>query len=401
MADLSARGASFTGGGIAPYLDAHMRLRDTDGYTSLCVAENHLVWDLLEPRLRTAPPLEPHVVAYDQLSGKARLRSAVAGLLAARSFGRPVDPEHVQLMAGAGSVIDALAHALGDPGDGVLVPTPSYAGFWPDLERRAGLRIVAVPTDPADGFRVTPERLEAAAAGADASPRILLLTNPDNPRGRLHDPADVAAAVDWAVDRGLHVVVDEVYALSVFGDRPFTSVGRQRPVLGDQVHVVWAFSKDLAMSGLRAGVLVSEHDQLREAIELQAAWGGVSGHTQWVLAGLLEDRAWLDTYLAEMPARLAGASTAAAEALDDAGIPHERPEAGFFLLADLRAHLDAPSWDAEDRLWQRVLDEAGVNLTPGSALRAPEPGWFRICYAANPTAEVTAALLRVTDRLTS
>lgn len=69
--------------------------------------------------------------------------------------------------------------------------------------------------------------------------------------------------------------------------------------------------------------------------------------------------------------------------------------AGIFTWVDLRPWLDAPTFDAEARLWRRILDGTDVNLTSGEACRAPEPGWFRLVFSCVPTPAVTAALERV------
>ncbi len=396
MSSLSARGAAMASGGLAPYIQAHFDREGTPGYVGLCIAENHQVVDLLRPHLQAFPPVDDRVVAYDENAGREGLRKGIARLLGREVFGRPVDPAHVQVLAGASGVLDALGHALGDPGDGVLVPTPSYSGFWPDLQMRPGLQIVPVPTSPDDGFRLTPALLQHALDTADVPVRVLLLTNPDNPRGQVMSAEDLEAVLGWAEQTGLHVIADEVYALSVHHpDVGFASVGRLRHTLGDRLHVVWAFSKDLGMSGMRAGVLVTENEELRRAIELQGLWQGVSGHTQHVLAAMLDDEEWLTSFLAAMRTGLARTAAAVTGALTDVGIPHVTPTAAFFVLCDLRAHLEAPTWEAEDALWQRILETSGVNLTPGSAIRSPEPGWFRLCYAANPTPVVLDAVRRV------
>ena len=127
--------------------------------------------------------------------------------------------EQVAVLAGAGSVLEILFHALADPGDGVLVPTPSYAGFWPDLETRDELSIVPVHCPSDDGFRITVGRLEQARRAAGRPVRALLFTSPSNPMGTVFEPADLAGVLAWAEEVGIHVVFDEVYALSVFGDR--------------------------------------------------------------------------------------------------------------------------------------------------------------------------------------
>jgi hypothetical protein len=74
----------------------------------------------------------------------------------------------------------------------------------------------------------TPAQLDAAVARAAAegcAVKALLLTNPSNPLGVVYTPAELTVAVTWALHKGMHVVVDEVYASSVFADggSPFVS----------------------------------------------------------------------------------------------------------------------------------------------------------------------------------
>jgi aspartate/methionine/tyrosine aminotransferase len=355
------------------------------GYIPLCVAENKLVSDLLLPKLGERRELPARVLGYDAMTGAHELRSALADFMGRRFLGRRFAPEQLAVLAGAGSVLELLFHVIGDPGDGVLVPTPSYAGFWADLETRDALRIVPVHTSAAEGFELTPARLERALADAPCRVRALLFTSPDNPLGRVYDQAQLRAVVGFAQRAGLHLVMDEIYALSVFGERPFTSVASLLPSLGQHVHVVWAFSKDFAASGLRVGVLVSENTELLRAVDGLAYWAAASGHTQRVLQEMIRDDAWVDAYVATMRARLGEAHCRVTEALTREGIPHLPSEAGFFSLVDLRRHLPMPTWDGEDTLWRRLLAETNVNLTPGSACRVGEPGFMRLCFAGVPT----------------
>ncbi len=81
----------------------------------------------------------PHsAICYDEMIGSDRFRTRLAGFMGRTFLGRSLDPARVIVLAGGGSVLETLFYALGDPGDGVLVPTPSYSGFWPDLEVATG-----------------------------------------------------------------------------------------------------------------------------------------------------------------------------------------------------------------------------------------------------------------------
>jgi len=366
-----------------------------DGYLGLCVAENRLVWDLLEPQVRAPRNVPPEAFAYDAMIGSERFREQLAAFLSRHVLGRPVAADRLAVLAGAGSVLEILFHVIADPGDGVLVPTPSYAGFWLDLETRDELTIVPVDCPSDDGFRLTPARLDAALEAADRPVKALLYTNPDNPRGSVASPDELEAVVRWTADRGLHLVCDEVYALSVFGERRFTSVAEIVPSLGDMVHVVWAFSKDFAASGLRCGVLVTENPDVLRGVDTLAYWACCSGDTQYLLGSMVSDEAWLRRYLTEMPHRLGEAYRRTTAALDAAGIAYVPAEAGFFLLVGLRRFLPAPTFEAEHALWRRLLDEARVNLTPGGACHIAEPGFMRLCFAAAPPEAVEEAVRRI------
>jgi aspartate/methionine/tyrosine aminotransferase len=370
--------------------------RDTapDGYIGLCIAENKLENPALIAQLaRYNVPAS--ALGYDAMTGNLEFRERLAAFMARSFLGRTFGADQIAVLAGAGSVLEMLFYVLCDPGDGVIVPTPSYAGFWPDLETRDELKIVPAHCSSADGFRLTPARLDVAVAAADCAVTAMLFTTPNNPLGQVYSAVEIGEVVAWAEQRGIHLVVDEIYALSVFGQREFVSVASVCPELGDNVHIVWGFSKDFGASGLRSGVLVSENQAVIDAVGGLAYWAACSGHTQHLLSELIADSAVVDAHIAATRAGLGQAYRAVTNALEEQGITYIAADAAFFLICDLRAHLSAPTFAAEDALWRRIVNEANVNLTPGEACRINEPGFFRLCYAAVETAAVEAAISRI------
>jgi aspartate/methionine/tyrosine aminotransferase len=395
--------ALLSGGPIPEYLQQHYEclsdpcdpLANPDGYIGLCEAENRLVAEMVADRIDRVPRVPGTVLAYDAMTGSLRFREQLGSFMGRTFLGREFGPQQISVLAGAGSVLEILFHALGDPGDGVLVATPSYAGFWLDLEVRDGLTIVPVHRSIDDDFQLTPEMLDRAVAGAGRPVRALLYTSPDNPLGTVASPEEISRVLEWADERDVHVVFDEIYALSVFGERAFTSCAGLRPSLGERVHIVWAFSKDFGASGLRCGVLVSENRAINAAVDALAYWACCSGHTQYLLGDLISDETWVDSYIGSMRELLRGAYARLVGALDAGGIRHVPAEAGVFVLLDLRSHLAAPEWEAEHALWLRILEQARVNLTPGASCRVGEPGFFRLCYASQPVETVEAAVGRI------
>ena len=370
-----------------------------DGYIPLCVAENRLVADMVADRLDRVPTVPSAALGYDAMTGALRFREQLASFMARSFLGREFEPQQISVLAGAGSVLEILFHALADPGDGVLVPTPSYAGFWMDLELRDGLTIVPVHRSSDDGFRLTPELLDRTVASAGRPIRALLFTSPDNPLGRVYGTDEIHEVLAWAEARDLHVVFDEIYALSVFGERDFRSCASLLQTLGERIHIVWAFSKDFGASGLRCGVLVSENSAVNAAVDALAYWACCSGHTQYLLGEMISDDEWVDAFIGTMRGLLRDAHARVAAALEAGGIRYLAAESGFFVLLDLRSHLTEPTWEGERALWLEILERAQVNLTPGAACRVVEPGFFRLCYAGLPVATAEVGVRRIVQLL--
>jgi aspartate/methionine/tyrosine aminotransferase len=276
----------------------------------------------------------------------------------------------------------------------VLVPTPSYAGYWLDLETRIGVHVIPVPTSTDLGFRLTVDDLEAAMRARDRPVTAILLTSPANPTGRTIAAPDLRTIAEWARSHHLHVVVNELYGLSTFDPSQFESAASVLDAPADDIHLVWGFSKDFASSGLRCGVVATDNDEVITSMRQHAMFSVVSGDTQHLLATMLEDPDWLDRYLTAMRQRLHEAYCASTGVLAAHDFGFTPADGGMFVFADLRRSLREPTWEGEDELWWRIIDETGVNLTPGSACRSPEPGFARICYATEPLDRLTDALGR-------
>ncbi len=372
------------------YIETHFERSDDawhpetnpDGYIALCIAENKLMFDVLGPKMARCRRLDPESMGYDSMIGSSDFRSAVAAFLSRTFIGGDVDAEHLAVLNGVGSVLELLFYVLCDPGDGVLVPTPSYTGFWPDLETRDQVRIVPVDTTSDEGFRFSVAQLDEAVARADRPVKAMLFTNPNNPLGQIHDDDEVRTIISWARSRCIHLVLDEIYALSTFGDRRFRSGASLVEELGDLLHVVWGFSKDFSMSGFRSAVLYSENADVLKAIDGLAYWASTSRDTQSMLRQLLSDEAWIDEFLAENRRRLRASYDAVTTTLDAYGVVHLPAEAGLFFLVDVRPMMRDLSWESEDEVWRTLVDDHGVNLTPGIECHNAEPGFLRLVFSA-------------------
>ncbi len=136
--------------------------------------------------------------------GPLQAREAVAGEYT--RWGVEIDPERVVLTASTSEAYGLLFRLLADPGDTVLVPTPSYPLF-DHLTRLEGVRPLAYDLRPEDGWRVD----FSAIDGSGDRVRAVVVVHPNNPTGSFVHPQDAQRLVRICRDRGWALIADEVF----------------------------------------------------------------------------------------------------------------------------------------------------------------------------------------------
>ncbi|MFW6347638.1 MAG: aminotransferase class I/II-fold pyridoxal phosphate-dependent enzyme [Cyclonatronaceae bacterium] len=353
------------------------------GYINLGTAENHLLYDLIGPRLNQGGFIGEHHTHYGPLHGLEEFRQALARFLG-NTTGVNMTASEIAAGSGASAMLDMMMYAMCEPGDGVLIPAPYYAGFDHDLKTRVQVEPIPAMTKPQEGFKLTRKVLQEAllmAGRRQIKVRALLLANPNNPLGITYDEETLRMLVGFAREHGLELISDELYARSVFGkETPFTSLIKVAEEAGLNAHLVYGFAKDFGLSGFKTGVLYTKNAKLMEAVQQLAYFMPVSNATQALLTTLLDDEEFIERFGRENQQRLAHASACLDTALSEHNISAHPRNAGFFAWLDLSPYLSQQDEDAEMQLYEHLLEKARVNITPGQFFHSPKPGWFRLCY---------------------
>ncbi|XP_036924982.1 1-aminocyclopropane-1-carboxylate synthase-like protein 1 [Sturnira hondurensis] len=377
------------------HMDEYDEDKNPNGIINLGTSENKLCFDLLSRRLsqRDMLQVEPSLLQYADWRGHLFLREEVARFLSFYCKSpAPLKPESVVVLNGCASLFSALATVLCEAGEAFLIPAPYYGAITQHVYLYGNVRLVYVYLDSevtgldTRPFQLSVEKLEIALQGANSEGvkvRGLILINPQNPLGDVYSPEELREYLEFARRHQLHVVVDEVYMLSVFEEavcyRSVLSLGR----LPDpqRTHVMWAASKDFGMSGLRFGTLYTENQDVATAVASLCRYHGLSGLVQHQMAQLLRDHDWINqVYLPQNHAQLKAAHTYVAGELRALGIPFLNRGAGFFIWADFRKYLPEATFEEEMVLWRRFLDNK-VLLSFGKAFECKEPGWFRLVFS--------------------
>ena len=204
--------------------------------------------------------IEENQTGYGPSLGLPEFRAAAARAVNAE-FGFEVSAENIVAASGAKPFEQYFAEAVLDPGDGVLIFSPAFPTYVPNLQRR-GARAVLVPLRPEHGFRPRAEDVSRFLAD-DPKPRAVFLNSPHNPTGGVATREDLKAIADVVRGTDLMVFSDEPYCHMVWQGRHESILSE--PGMLDHALAAYTFSKSYSMSGWRIGFAVG-HPVLIEAI---------------------------------------------------------------------------------------------------------------------------------------
>lgn len=317
---------------------------------------------------------------YTPPAGTPALRKAIAARLTERA-GRDMHWEGVVVTSGAKQALFNAIFTLFGPGDEVIVPAP-YWTTYPDLVTIARAEPVLVMGDERKSFKITTADLDKAVT---TRTRGLVLNSPCNPTGAVYSLAEVQRIAEWARDRNVWLLSDEIYRAIYYGPEGEPAPGLlELPTssLGPFVLIDGA-SKAFAMTGWRIGFTWADPELSKKFAALQSQI--TSNPTTPAQVAALEAYSNVraaNASVAEMRAafrrRRDLVTTRMRGLLPE--VPFVEPEGAFYLYfrvdgfftADVR---DATAWCS------RLLEDQGVALVPGAAFG--DDRWVRMSYAAS------------------
>jgi aspartate aminotransferase len=192
---------------------------------------------------------------YCPSPGIPEFRQAAADFVR-EEFGVPADPSNIVAGPGAKVFEQFFCETFLNPGDGVLVFSPYFPTYLPNIERR-GARAVLTPLRQANGFRPTVADIEGFLAD-DPSPRAVFLNSPHNPTGGVATADDLERIAAAVRGRDVAVFSDEPYCHMVWGGSHHSILSQ--PGMLAQCVGAYTFSKSYSMSGWRLGFAVASNE---------------------------------------------------------------------------------------------------------------------------------------------
>ena len=202
---------------------------------------------------------------YTPTPGLPELREAIVKKTKRESNYEITADQVLVTNGGKQAVYQSFASIL-DPGDEVLLPSP-YWTTYPECIKLAGGVSVEVFADETQNYLVSVEQLEKALT---PKTKVLLFCSPSNPTGSVYSADQVKAIGQWAYNKGLWVITDEIYEHLLYDGATAPSICVLVPELADRTIILNGVAKTYAMTGWRVGWMIGPKDVIKAATNLQS-----------------------------------------------------------------------------------------------------------------------------------
>lgn len=301
---------------------------------------------------------------YAPTAGIPELRQTIAEKLS-RENRVPAGAEDVIVTPGAKMAVFAAVQALLQEGDECILIGPSWVSYEPSVAFAGG----SVLWGKVDENFMPQDIAEAIGPRI----RLIIVNSPTNPTGAVFDRGVLEEIRDLAVDHDLFVISDEIYEKIIY-DHEHISMG-SLPGMEERTVTINGFSKAYAMTGWRLGYLTGPKETMKWVIRLLSH--SVSQATTFVqragVAALQGPQDDVEMMVAEFRAR----RDVLVRGLEELGIPCSKPGGAFYVFPDLSAY------GGGDLFTERLLKEALIAATPGSAFGPGGADYVRLSYATS------------------
>ncbi|TME14033.1 MAG: pyridoxal phosphate-dependent aminotransferase [Chloroflexi bacterium] len=323
---------------------------------------------------------------YTPAGGIGEVRETVAGFVSKR-LGVEVEPGEVVLVPGSKNVLLFTLLACVEPGDEVILPDPGYP-VYSSLVSFIEAKPVPIRLREDRGFRMD---LEELASLVTDKTRLLIVNTPQNPTGGVLTSEDVEFISRLAQERDLLVLSDEIYSQIVYDGFQHTSLLSQ-PGMKERTVLLDGMSKAYAMCGWRLGYGVAPR-------ELAASMETLMINSSSCAAAFTQMAA-IEALTSPESERAVGRMVAEFRSRRDImvdglnaipGVSCVKPEGAFYAFPNIsQTGLD------EQDLANRLLNQVGVAVLPGTAFGEGGRGYLRLAYT-NSEDNIREALTRVGD----
>lgn len=304
-------------------------------------------------------------IGYTQTGGMPELKRAIVSFYN-QYFGGDYKEENCLITVGSTEGLSTFIRSIVDEGDEVIMPTPTYPGYAPNIKLQKGIEVY-LDTSKAD-FKLTAKNLESAIT---PKTRAIILTYPNNPSGVCIDEDEMDKIADVIRRHDVFVLSDEIYASLAF--EKYHSLAKYHDLI-DKVVVINGFSKSHSMTGYRVGYMLASKYFIDNFIKVsQYTTTGIATISQYGGIKALEVYPTREEIVKENRERM----EFFAKGLEKIGFRVIKPEGAFYLFADYSKLSNKKSIDFVNE----VVENLHIGIVPGECFMVE--GYVRFSVTKN------------------
>jgi aspartate/methionine/tyrosine aminotransferase len=270
--------------------------------------------------------------------------------------------------------LNALFHALIDPGDEIIVTDPGFASHFQQIRLCGGKPVFWAMDEIADWAL----DVEALPELITARTKAIVLVTPSNPTGKIFGEAELRRIGEIAFDAGIAILIDDPYSHFAYENRDRVFNLASVESLADNIAYLFTFSKSYAMSGWRLGYMVIPDWLKREVLKVHDATLICAPRISQIagIAALSEP----PLHLRNFEAILSRRRDLICARLD--AVPHifdyVRPEGAYYVFPKILVeHRNSFEFSVS------LLEESKVTVTPGAAFGPSGEHHVRMAYCVD------------------
>ena len=363
---LSQRIQKIPPSGIRKYFDL---LEGMEGGISLGVGEPDFQtpWHIRDAGIYS---LEKGFTKYTPNAGLSDLRREISRYLKRRFDLEYAPIGQILVTVGGSEGLDLCFRCMLEPGDEVIIPTPSFVCYGPLVSMIHGVPVY-VETKAENEFRLTPEELRSAITPRT---KAVVLPFPNNPTGGIMGKADLEALAEVLRGTDIMVISDEIYAELTYGQHHVSMANI--PDMYERTIVVNGFSKAYSMTGWRMGYVCGPKEIIAAMTKLHQ-YGIMSAPTTSQYAAIEAVRNG-DHDIEAMRDEYDGRRRFLVDGFRKLGLDCFEPRGAFYTFPCIKS-----TGLTSEEFCDRFLAEEKVAVIPGSAFGPGGEGYVRACYAAS------------------
>ncbi|MBO5355069.1 MAG: aminotransferase class I/II-fold pyridoxal phosphate-dependent enzyme [Clostridia bacterium] len=317
---------------------------------------------------------------YSPNAGFTQLQLEISEYLK-RRFDLSYRPEETIVTVGGSEAIDLAIRAVVEPGDEVIVPTPSFVCYAPIVRMCGGVPVI-LETKMENNFKITADELKSAITDKT---KMLVLPYPNNPTGAIMTREELEALTPLLRDTNIVVLSDEIYAEMTY-DGEHCSIA-SLDGMWERTILASGFSKAYAMTGWRLGYLAAPAPLAEQMLKIhQYAIMCAPTTSQFAAVEALKNG---DEDIRMMVEEYDRRRRYIYEGLKRIGIDCFEPKGAFYIFPDIRKF-----GLSSEEFCNRLLYEYRCAIVPGTAFGDSGEGFARISYAYS-VKHITEALSRI------